>query len=57
MAPAGTSNELGVQNEWEENTHTHTLELKHIYPSFVPSSQDVMDVVHVMHVMHMYVCM
>ena len=23
--PAGTSNELDVQNEWEENTHTHTL--------------------------------
>ena len=22
MAPAGTSNELDVQNEWEENTHT-----------------------------------
>ena len=21
--PAGTSNELDVQNEWEENTHTH----------------------------------
>ena len=25
MTPAGTSNELDVQNEWEENTHTHTL--------------------------------
>ena len=24
MTPAGTSNELDVQNEWEENTHTHT---------------------------------
>ena len=24
MIPAGTSNELDVQNEWEENTHTHT---------------------------------
>ena len=23
MFPAGTSNELDVQNEWEENTHTH----------------------------------
>ena len=22
--PAGTSNELDVQNKWEENTHTHT---------------------------------
>ena len=22
MTPAGTSNELDVQNEWEENTHT-----------------------------------
>ena len=25
VTPAGTSNELDVQNEWEENTHTHTL--------------------------------
>ena len=26
MNPAGTSNELDVQNEWEENTHTqHTM--------------------------------
>ena len=24
MTPADTSNELDVQNEWEENTHTHT---------------------------------
>ena len=24
MTPAGTSDELDVQNEWEENTHTHT---------------------------------
>ena len=24
MTPAGTSNELDVQNEWEENTHKHT---------------------------------
>ena len=24
MTPAGTSNELDVQNEWEENIHTHT---------------------------------
>ena len=24
MTLAGTSNELNVQNEWEENTHTHT---------------------------------
>ena len=24
MTPAGTSNELDVHNEWEENTHTHT---------------------------------
>ena len=25
MTPAGTSNELDVQNGWEENTHTHTI--------------------------------
>ena len=24
VTPAGTSNELDAQNEWEENTHTHT---------------------------------
>ena len=24
VTPAGTSNELDVQNEWEENTHIHT---------------------------------
>ena len=23
VTPAGTSNELDVQNGWEENTHTH----------------------------------
>ena len=25
MTPAGTSNELDVQNEWEENTHTFVV--------------------------------
>ena len=25
VTPAGTSNELDVQNEWEENIHTHTV--------------------------------
>ena len=25
MTPAGTSNELDVQNEWEKNTHTHKI--------------------------------
>ena len=25
MTPAGTSNKLDVQNEWEENTHTHSV--------------------------------
>ena len=25
MTPAGTPNELDVQNEWEENTHTYRL--------------------------------
>ena len=25
MTPAGTSNELDVQNGWEENTHTHPM--------------------------------
>ena len=27
MTPAGTSNELDVQNGWEENTHTHAQNL------------------------------
>ena len=27
MTPAGTSNELDVQNKWEENTHTHNKEV------------------------------
>ena len=26
VTPAGTSNELDVQNGWEENTHTHRSE-------------------------------
>ena len=25
VTPAGTSNELDVQNEWEENTHKHCI--------------------------------
>ena len=25
MTPAGTSNVLDVQNEWEENTHKHCI--------------------------------
>ena len=28
MTPAGTSNELDVQNGWEENTHTHRRKTK-----------------------------
>ena len=31
MTPAGTSNELDAQNEWEENTHTHILLYNSIY--------------------------
>ena len=33
MTPAGTSNELDVQNGWEENTHTHTLTVDLFSPS------------------------
>ena len=29
VTPAGTSNELDVQNGWEENTHTHTENTLH----------------------------
>ena len=28
VIPAGTSNELDVQNRWEENTEKHTLDLQ-----------------------------
>ena len=35
MTPAGTSNELDVQNGWEENTHTHSLEPKKCYNNIV----------------------
>ena len=31
MTPAGTSNELDVQNEWEENTNTHTFKLSQLF--------------------------
>ena len=31
MTPAGTSNELDVQNGWEENTHTHSSVLVFTY--------------------------
>ena len=31
MTPAGTSNELDVQNGWEENTHTHTAKRRFIH--------------------------
>ena len=31
FTPAGTSNELVVQNKWEENTHTYTHD--HVLPS------------------------
>ena len=32
MTPAGTSNELDVQNEWEENTHTqYIIEHFHVF--------------------------
>ena len=30
MTPAGTSNELDVQNGWEENTHTHTMKWRYL---------------------------
>ena len=33
MTPAGTSNELDVQNGWEENTHTHTYSMHTINKS------------------------
>ena len=35
MTPAGTSNELDVQNEWEENTHTHYTAIKSTIPLLI----------------------
>ena len=40
--PAGTSNELDVQNGWEENTHTHTHTLPTM-PNFKSFSSKVLD--------------
>ena len=40
VAPAGASNELDVQNEWEENTHT--LSVDPLSPSRLLSVQHVM---------------
>ena len=37
MTPAGTSNELDVQNEWKENTHTHTAIHHRVSPEFIRS--------------------
>ena len=34
MTPAGTSNELDVQNGWEENTHTQQYALVDYYCCF-----------------------
>ena len=34
VTPAGTSNELDVQNGWEENTHTHGRRGKGMAESF-----------------------
>ena len=42
MTPAGTSNELDVQNGWEENTHTHTHTHQKSSIIFVPGSSKVM---------------
>ena len=42
MTPAGTSNELDVQNKWEENTHTHKARCicKRIIPNEEPGQRD-----------------
>ena len=37
VTPAGTSNELDVQNEWEENTHTHTQSATLVHATMVHS--------------------
>ena len=38
MTPAGTSNELDVQNKWEENIHTHSVTV-----SFSPTWSNAID--------------
>ena len=40
MTPIGTSNELDVQNEWEENTHTHIYLKLVVFSSLVPNQHD-----------------
>ena len=46
MTPAGTSNELDVQNGWEENTHTHTHTHTHTpKPGFGGRGHDLSSVV------------
>ena len=37
MTPAGTSNELDVQNGWEENTHTHNRAIQSFYATRIDS--------------------
>ena len=39
VTPAGTSNELDVQNEWEENTHTHTTNSIRYYCCTLPGNK------------------
>ena len=39
MTPAGTSNELDVQNEWEENTHIRIKPLHDIIAMYVQGHQ------------------
>ena len=46
VTPAGTSNELDVQNEWEENTqhtHTHSRTIVKIYDNIAiaPNSNNI----------------
>ena len=59
MTPAGTSNELDVQNEWEENTHTHTRTSTPLYSSInrLYAQNSVFEIVHdesVKVYLHMY---
>ena len=37
MTPAGTSNELDVQNKWEENTHSEHFQQSMDQPGMVTS--------------------
>ena len=49
MTPAGTSNELDVQNGWEENTHTHKYIIHSKSPTYelVGRTESILNIFHI----------